>query len=201
MAKFPEVSSVPYAIPLKIEIEHKTLITNFDDLGAETRKQKWLYPKRNVYLGFNHVSKSEIETLWQFYIARKGATQAFAFFIPTLDSNPYGYVDEYVGTGDGSTVIFNLPCRTSASRTLYVDSVSQDPDSSPPDYTFSALGGTDGEDKVTFTVAPTAGQRITLDFTGYLKIRCRFADDNLSWEEFYDRLVKSELKLKGLLNA
>ena len=72
MAKFPEVTDVPYAIPLKIEIEHKTLITNFDDLGAESRKQKWLYPKRNVYLGFNHITKAQAETLWQFYLDRYG---------------------------------------------------------------------------------------------------------------------------------
>lgn len=199
MAKFPEMSDAPYAIPLKIEIEHKTLISNFDDLGAESRKQKWLYPKRNIYLAFNHITKAQAQTLWQFYLARLGSYEAFNFFIPTMQDNPNSYDGEYVGTGDGATVIFNLPSRTSSARTLYVDSVAQTDGGT--DYTFSGLGGADGADKVTFTAAPASGTRVTLDFTGFLKIRCRFADDNLAWAEFFDRLVQSELKLKGLLNA
>jgi len=198
MALFPEMSSVEYARPLKVEIQHKTLVSTFDDLGVEKRKQKWLYPKRTVTLGFNHITKAKMQIVFAFYIARSGSYEAFNFFMPTLNANPYTYVGEYVGTGDGSTTVFNLPCRTSSGRTLYLDAAAQS--DGGVDYTFAALGGADGADKVTFTAAPDSGARITLDFTGYLKIHCRFADDNLGWEELYDQLANSQLKLQGLLN-
>jgi len=121
MALFPEMSSVEYARPLKVEIQHKTLVSTFDDLGVEKRKQKWLYPKRTVTLGFNHITKAKMQIVFAFYIARSGSYEAFNFFMPTLNANPYTYVGEYVGTGDGSTTVFNLPCRTSSGRTLYLD--------------------------------------------------------------------------------
>jgi len=125
MALFPEMSSVEYARPLKVEIQHKTLVSTFDDLGVEKRKQKWLYPKRTVTLGFNHITKAKMQIVFAFYIARSGSYEAFNFFMPTLNANPYTYVGEYVGTGDGSTTVFNLPCRTSSGRTLYLDAAAQ----------------------------------------------------------------------------
>jgi len=195
MALYPAVTSVPYVEPFSESILFKTLISQFDDLGEEKRKQKWLYPKRMLTLHYKNLSKSEALTLWQFYLARKGPHEAFSFFYPLSNT----YTGEYVGTGDGSTTAFNLPCKTASSYTLYVDGVSQT--GGGVDYTFDALGGADGADKVTFTAAPADGTRITWDFTGYLKVRARFFEDNMDFETFYDRLINSELKLQGLLNA
>ena len=79
---------------------------------------------------------------------------------------------------------------------------------STSNYVFSAAGGPDSEDKVTLVSSsaggspvPTSTERITYDFTGRLKIRCRFADDIFSFENFYDRLCNAGVKLSGLLNA
>jgi hypothetical protein len=195
MALYPATSSVAYAEPLTEGIQWKTLATQFDDLGVEQRKQKWLYPKRIITLHYRFITKAEARTLWAFYIARKGSYEAFSFFYPVSNT----YTTEYVGTGDGTTLVFNLPCKTASSYTLYVDGVAQT--AGGTDYTFGALGGADGADKATFVAAPADGARITFSFTGYLKVRARFAEDNMDFETFYDRLINSELKLQGLLNA
>ena len=194
MSAFPSLASVPYINPLRHTIEWKTIISQYDDLGAEQRKQKWLYPRRNLKLTYAYLTFTEVSTLWDFYLARKGSYEAFNFFFPFSET----YVGEYVGTGDGSTVIFNLPAKTSTHYKVYIDSVAQ---TESTNYTFGSGAGADGEDKVKFTAAPTDGARITYDFTGYLKVRCRFEDDKMDMETFYARLTGTGLKLKGLLNA
>ncbi|GAG01292.1 unnamed protein product [marine sediment metagenome] len=197
MSVFPEITSVPFGNPVIQQIQFKTLMSGFDDLGKEQRKQKWLYPRRLITLRYNFISKAEVQTLYQFYIARGGAYGAFAFFYPSPRSNDYTYITEYVGTGDASETVFSLPALDSGNYTLYVDGDSQ---TDPADYSFSAASGPDGEDKVTFTSAPPAGARITFTFTGRLKVRARFKDDKLSVEEFMDRLINVGLQLQGLLN-
>jgi len=181
--------------PISQGLRTKTLFSEFEDLGEEKRRQKKLFPTRDFSIGYEWISKEEARTLWEFYKARAGAYEAFNFFHPWSDT----YDGEYVGTGDGSTTVFNLPAENSSDYTVYVDGVEQT--GGGDDYTFSAGGGTDGADKITFTSAPAAGKRITYDFTGNLKIRGRFMEDKLDWDTFYDRLTNMGLKIKGLLNA
>ena len=198
MSTFPAISSVPFGSPVIEELQFKTLISTFDVLGQEQRKQKNLYPKRLITLRYNYISKTEAQILYSYYIDRAGAFSAFKFFYPQPRGVNFTYVHEYVGTGDGSSTVFNLPSKSAGSYTLYVADSSQ---SDPSDYSFGVGAGPDGEDKVTFVAAPSAGQRITFSFAGILKVVCRFAEDRLSFENFYDRLVNTGVKLQGLLNS
>ena len=109
MAKFPEISQVGARSPLKVTINFKTLVSNYDDLGKEQRKQKWLYPKRDILIQYAWITKDEMETLWEFYLARSGSYEAFNFFMPEPEGNYPSYTGEYVATGDGTTDTFNLP--------------------------------------------------------------------------------------------
>ncbi|MCK5139501.1 MAG: DUF2460 domain-containing protein, partial [Thermodesulfovibrionia bacterium] len=182
MTTFPEIASVPFGNPVEEEIQFRTLTTKFAGLGEEQRKQKWLYPRRLVTLRYSFISKTEAQTFFQFYINRGGSYNTFKFFYPDVKSTPFSYVDEYVGTGDGSETVFNLPAKDSGNYTLNLDGVSQ---SDPSDYSFGAGGGSDGEDKVTFVAAPDAGGRITFSFTGRLKIVGKFRDDKLKFQLFF----------------
>lgn len=197
MSAFPEITSVPFGDPVIQQIQFKTIINGFDDLGREQRKQKWLYPRRLITLRYPYISKAEVQTLFQFYILRAGAFGAFSFFYPCPLGNNYSYLQEYVGTGDGSTLSYNAPSKLASSYTLYVDSVAQE---ITTDYSFTVEDGPDGEDLITFVSAPSSGERITFSFTGRLKVRSRFKEDKLTFEEFYDRLINSGLQLQGLLN-
>ena len=193
MAVFPDIGSVPYTNPLEETIQYKTLVTRLNDLGDEQRRAKWLYPRRAFSLRYQAISVSQARTLWEFYMQRRGRYEAFNFFYPMTGT----YTGEYVGTGDGSTTNFNAPCKSATGVTVYVDGVTV----SASDYTYTINGGEDGADLITFDTAPDDGARITMDFTGYLKVRCRFAEDMLDFQTFYARLVSAGIKLQGLLNS
>lgn len=197
MSTYPEITSVPWINPLSQSIRWKTRVSNFDELGAEQRKQKWLFPKRDLTLKYRLLTRAKARTLWQFYIDQKGRFQSWFFFMQESDADTY--MKEYVGTGDGSTTVFNLPSKLASSYTLYVNNVAKT--GGGVDYTFAAEGGLDGADKVTFTSAPASGLYITWSFTGQLKIRSRFAEDNLDFETFFTRLITTGVKTRGLLNA
>jgi hypothetical protein len=183
MAVYPYTSS-PYTNPLQIDIRYKTLVSAFDEEGEENRKQKWLYPKRDVTIKYQALSKSEGEILWEFYCGRKGSYNSFSWIESTGVGNYHSYSSEYVATGDSTTLIFSLPAKGSSGAThnVNLDGVAV----STSDY--GGLG------------PPSSTERITYDFEGRLKIRCRFADDVYSYENFYDILINSGVKLKGLLN-
>jgi len=190
MANYPVTT---FDAPVVIGLQNKTLITNFDDLGVETRKRKWLYPKRPITLKHSILSKSDARSIWQFYQARNGPHEVFSWTHPVSDS----YSGEYVGTGDGSTTDWDIPSKTSSSRTIYLNGASQ---TEGTNYTYTAAGGADGVDKISFATAPPADQRITYDFTGFLRVRCRFVEDIASFNVFVAALGSVGIKLQGLLN-
>lgn len=202
MAVLPEISSVPYAAPVGKGIQFRTLVQEFES-GIPTRKKKRTYPRRLYQLRYsNYIDYTEIQTLYQFFIARAGRFEDFVFF----DRNPnHVYVKEYVGTGDGSTTEFNLPSLNATEYTLYIDDVAQsegeESGSSGVDWTFHAANGDGGEDTCKLAVAAAEGERITFSFKGRLKGRCIFDEDEMSFEEFWNKYVTTGIRLKGLLNT
>lgn len=205
MAVYPETSA-PYADPVHIDIKYKTLRSNFDDLGEEKRRQKWLYPKRDITLKYNALTKDQAEVLWEFYCAQKGSYGSFVWFESTGQGTPRSYSSEYVATGDSTTLAFDLPAIDSSaySNQICLGGTSI----ASTNITMSYGGGSNGEDHVTFVSSgsgglgpPSTTERITYNFTGRLKVRCTFAEDILSFENFYDRLINSGVKLNGLLNS
>ena len=194
MVAFPDLLTIRPLNPLDQGQEFQTLVTPFEG-GNENRKQKQLYPRRSLRLQYKGKSKADARTLWQFHQARKGRHEAFNLFYPFEDD----YVGEYVGTGDGSQTNWNAPSKGAYSVTVYVDGTAQT--GGGTDYTLTQDGGADGADLIEFVSAPASGAQITMDFTGRLKIRARFDEDLMEWQTFYNKLVTTGLKVKGLLNA
>ena len=194
MVAHPDMDAVAAENPLIQDQAYSTLVSGFES-GAETRKQKRLYPRRHIKLRYRNITRDEARTLWSFHKARRGRLEAFNFFLPW----PEDYEGEYVGTGDGSTTSYNAPARDATGVTVYVDGTAQT--GGGTDYTYTQGGGADGADLIEFVSAPSAGARITMDFSGVLKIRCRYEEDVMEWETFYTRLVTTGLGLRGLLNA
>jgi len=191
MATFPTDPAPIY--PLVIEPEWKTLISNLDG-GGEDRRQKWLYPKYNVRLKYSPLTKAEMQTLWNFYLARRGAYEAFYIYdLVSMDHD-----GQYCATADGSTDIFDLPGKATSSQTIYLDGIEQ---TVTTDYSILTGGGESDSDRVDFVSAPAAGAIVTADFTGFLRMRVRFAQDKLSREMFSYLLFNHGLELKGLSAA
>jgi hypothetical protein len=187
MAEFP-TSPVP-KFPLTISQVWGTIITPFDS-GAEQRRSKLDFPKFNVEMSFDPLSKSEVQLLWAFYQARKGSYEAFYLYtIPTTED----WVGMYVGVGDGATQIFDLPGKSTSAHAIYVDNVLQS-----SGYSILTGGGEASADRVSFTAAPAEGDVISCDFTGYMRIHCRFSEDSMSKEMFSYVLYKTSMTLTGV---
>ncbi len=181
------------ANPEAVEIGFRTLISEFAT-GAEQRRRTRLFPRRNVPLKYNHIDPSDARTLWQFFIDRAGSWQAWNYFVYQSNS----YEQEYVGTGNGTQTAWNCPSRDALSVSVYIDTAIQ---TEGTNYEFTARGGADGADLLTFTTPPPVGSFVTMSFTGTLKIRGVFADDRMSYETFYSRLVTIGVAIRGLYNA
>ena len=207
MAKFPEFSDVNYDFPITIEFKTKTLISQFDDEntpGREKRRQKWTVPRRNISIPYTKkfFTAANIDTIWRFFIARGGRYETFSFYLdaPFISASNYGQKDydgEYVGVGDGATTQYSLPGRSVSNETVYK---AGNPMPASGEYWIDPGAGSDEEDLLHFTTAPNEGDRVTIDFTGILKIRCRFMNDAHSIEDFYNILGRTGVELKGLLN-
>lgn len=198
MALYPTLSQVPYSSPRMLSYEYKTLISTFDDMGREQRKKKSLYHKHIVELNYKNISKAKARILFQFFINRKGSYESFHW----IDDYSEQYVREYFGTGDASTTTYDLPGKNISGYDVFGDSIEYDeaPDATGVgDYYIVKNGGSDGGDQAIFFTAPPNGKRLTIDFTGQLKIKCRFQDDMMSFQQFWDILYTSSVKLKGLL--
>lgn len=191
---FPTYETVEFGNPKRIRIRFRTLKSDFGEKGRIQRKRKQLFPRRDVTLVYQWISLSEAETLWKHFLSMYGAYGTDWFF----DIEPHSYVREYVGSGDGSQQVWNLPSKDASSYSVYIDGVEQ---TSGVNYVIEASAGTDGQDKITFTVPPSAGALITYSFTGCLVIRCSYKEDYFDFETFYNRLVTTGIELEGELNA
>jgi len=196
MATFPESPKPSY--PLIVRPSWKTLISSIGT-GKEQRRQKSLFPVYDVVVKYNVLSSANAKILYEFYMARKGAYEAFYIYDLTLLANvAFNHTEQYCGTGDGSTDIFDIPGRSTSSQVIYADGIEQ---TITTDYTILEGGGESDSDRVSFVSTPPSGTIITCDFTGFLRMRVRFLNDNLDREAFMTNLFSYGIELRGLKPA
>lgn len=187
MAEYP---ALPRPIdPVSITPTWKTIIKDADS-SKEQRRQKWSFPKYDVQIRYGTINpRSAMQIIWDFYMARKGAAEAFSYF-PRYTG---AHKAQYVGYGDGATVILDLPGKSTSSQAIYIDGALQG-----AGYSILTGGGGEDSDRVQFDAPPAVGELLTCDFTGYLRIRCRFAEDKMTEDHFFRTCFTTGIKLKGL---
>jgi len=196
MATFPEDPKPQY--PLIVTPAWKTLISSIGT-GKEQRRQKSLFPVYDVQVNYNVLSSVDTKTLWEFYMARKGAYEAFYIYdLSLLASISFNHDGEYCGTGDAATEVFDIPGRSTSSHVIYANGVTQ---ALTTDYVILIGGGESSSDRVDFVTPPATGVVVTCDFTGFLRIRARFEEDRLSRDGFNYNLFRYGISLKGLKPA
>lgn len=198
MATWPESNPTPN-YPLRIGPRFKNLVSELDS-GNEQRRNKQEFPKYDVFVNYNKpLTKTEMDVLWNFYLARKGRYEAFYIYElgDVINQTSTIFTDQYVNTANGTTATFDIPGRSTSGQTLYIDGVE---DSSA---SFLSGGGNSNSDRVTPTSTPSAGQILTVDFTGLLRMRVRFLHDNkFNRELFVTNFYRvGGIELKGLKPA
>ena len=184
--------------PVQITPVWQTLVSRFDG-GGEQRRQKQLYATYDVQLSFKALAAADAQTLWAFYMARKGSAEACYYYDPAPGIGiTTSHAGLYVGTGDGATEVFDLPGKSTNTQAIYVDGALQ---TLTTNYVILTGGGDGSSDRVDFVAAPASGAVLTCDFTGSLRIRCRFAQDRLSRDLFMTVLFNFGIQLKGLSPA
>lgn len=142
------------------------------DSGAEERIARWSHARRRYDVAYGVRRHDQLSTLIDFYHAREGAANGFRFkdysdF--TTASNHRGAhtaTDEVLGTGDGTTVAFQIVKRYSSGFQTYVRTIEK------PVFgtTLVALDGTPQASGwtvdtttgvITFAVAPALNVQVT----------------------------------------
>lgn len=157
--------------------------------GGEQRRSNMMFALYDVKQTYQALGVPEVQILWDFYMARKGALGAFWFF----DFYVFEHKNLYVCTGDGSTTVFDLPGKSTSSRTLYANGTEI-----TSGFSYLSGGGDGGADRVSFTVAPAEGMIHSIDFAGFLRAKVRFLHDRLSREDFFNELFNTGIELKGV---
>jgi len=169
---------------LEESIEFKTLLTELPD-GDMRARAKWSHGLRNYTLQLYAITKSSMDTIWDFFISRRGAWDPFLVKIPT----EYQVVAEAIGTGDGTAVEFMLdefPVDTSATFTMYADGTA---------VTATLANDYTGEfSTVTFASAPGADAVLTGDYEFYFYVS--FVDDTFSRELIAYQLLNAGINLR-----
>lgn len=188
----------------------KTSIIDFES-GTEQRNRRWRFPRRTFILGYKLMtfSVSQRDAIYEFYQSRSGSYELFWYFdfqerrwidqyvgrgdgitrtfdLPFSPLTGITLVEveailaedgKYITTedgdhliGDGFTIVGAPPFD------IYINSVVT------TDYNFSEGTGEASVDQIILYDSPVAGSLITVDFTGYLRIKGRFKDDKLTEE-------------------
>jgi len=173
--------------------------------GFERRTALMSYPKYKFTLSYEFLrsdsANAELQNIQNFFLARQGALDNFLFDEPYTPDD--AVTDFQFGTGDGSTVAFQLTRALKTGGFLEpvmnlnpASTVTNIKDNTavvnPANYTVSSSG------LITFSVAPTNGH--TLTWTGAYYFRCRFKDDFADFENFmYQLWTLKKIELIGAL--
>lgn len=159
------------------------------DSGKEKRRSKWAAPLRTLEFNLENESESDIDAIWDFYVARKGRYDTFWVKFPT-DKNKK-VVGEAVGTAGGAETEFPLdkfPVDTDSVK-VYIDGVLQ-----TSGYTIDN-NLTEEQAKIIFSSPPSGV--LTADYEFYIQVR--FSEDELTREGVSVRLFSVGLGLVEVL--
>jgi uncharacterized protein (TIGR02217 family) len=178
-------------------IEFNTEITMFES-GVEQRRKRRANGLRTFSLTYDLLDQSEMDDLWDFFIARAGRFDAFLYrdFL-----NDYLIEKEVpTGTQDGLNTDFSL------SKKFIVEpsDATFDPVATPvtiykngvllvegPDFTVSY-----GTGEITFAVGPQATDNIVATYEFYYLVR--FLEDKMSKDLFEYIVYRTGVKLREL---
>jgi uncharacterized protein (TIGR02217 family) len=149
--------------------------------GREERNSRWAQSRRRWNAGYGVKSRADMQAVLAFFEERRGRFHSFLW----RDGLDHEAVEQAIGTGDGSTVAFQLSKTYGASFDPYVRPITKPVASSVRIFvagvealTGWSVSATTGV--VTFAVAPATGAAVTASFA--FDVPVRFDTDRLDIE-------------------
>lgn len=147
--------------------------------GREERNSRWAHARRRYNAGYGIKSRADMQAVLAFFEERRGRFHSFLW----RDGLDHAATDEAIGTGDGTTVSFQLTKRYGASFDPYLRPITKPVagtvvvkvDGVETAIEVDALTGI-----VTFAVAPEEGAAISASFE--FDVPVRFDTDRLDVE-------------------
>lgn len=186
------LTEIPSITPFVSTREQKVIVSEFET-GLEQRRLIDGYVRRVIKLKYPILTYSQAKELKDFYEEMHGPYQDFGFAFPQTGT----YVKELVGVASSITNIIRLPSKEAVEATceLYIDDVLLD----PLYWDFFPSGSDDGGDKAVLDLPVQAGQRLTFSFEGRLKIRARFSEDPIVFDDIKKYWSSTTVTLIGLV--
>lgn len=193
MASYPETPK-PIASTLKPYqrvSDFLTIRSGSPDTGVITTRAARLWPlySNQLIYGWRKLH-SDWQPLIDFFYARRGGSAIFTFSdFEGWNATPIGaqWPQRFIAVGDGTTLFFDLPMKSSSSYHLLRDGTDDAANEyagggSPPagKWKFIAGAGSDGRDQLQFGTAPTSGQLLEWKAVGRLTVWAVFQSDRLA---------------------
>jgi len=180
----PVASGFDVIIPertITVVTEYATEISEFRT-GAERRYRKWLFPRRKIQLRYIHLLPQKQQEIIKAFQESYGSWGEFWYHFP----HKKWWYKEFIAYTDGSTTTFNLPCLGCSKTDLkvYIGSPTNY-EELRVNWDFGFISGNNIiPDRIVFQSPLAGGQILFCDFYGRLRIKVRFAEDNLTetWE-------------------
>lgn len=192
MAVYPSVNILE---PMEETIEFDTKITTTKS-GIEYRRSMRARPIYSVSVRHDKLTDATIDTLYNFYVARKGAYDPFMFLYPSsLVREKY-----YLGIGNGVTTTFKAPFKYNETTTFSLYKVSPENvtyEIASADYTITE--GTDNVATVVLDSPMTANWVVVANITSKPYIKMRFSEDSLTRQYFSALISSVGIKLRQVL--
>ena len=152
------------------------------DSGIEERVSRRSRARREYDASYGVKRYSQLAALTKFYIGRKGSANSFPykdwfdFTSAEVGKEVAAFTDQTIGTGDGTTVAFQLVKRYQSGSQTEVRTITKleaDSVTIGVNGTLVTSGWTVDTQTgiVTFSVAPTSGHTITAGFNFYVPVR------------------------------
>jgi hypothetical protein len=190
---FPE--DITPTVSYKYGLTFATLRSTATVSGVSQRRRGRFRGLFAASLKYENYLESNVQTLWDFYVARAGAYEAFTFTdFAGIDNSPIGiaWPKLYAGTTNGTGTVYEVPMKTSSSYQLYRAGALQ---AYTTNYLFSMATGTDGRDQVVLTAPGVAGDILEWRATGRACFNVNFVRDDLTFEGFVANMVNTGLEV------
>ena len=180
MATWPESNPTP-VYPLIVTPRWQTNVSDIAG-GKESRRATQEIVKIDVTVKYHGITATEAVTLYQFFMARRGAYESFWVY----DCTPITIGPLYFATGNGITKVFDFCGKNTSDQVGFTDGIEDG--SIVASMTYGT--GADGCDQVAFTTPPARGAVMSATFTGIPKYKVRFAQNQMSMELFTTNLYR-----------